>query len=140
MPGPDEAESQQKGLKQALDERIHILFVDGEPASRAINSLALQGLGYRVTAVPDKFEALESFSGRPDDFDIVLIGVLPEPASLELARDLLSIRPAQRIVLCAERMDSDRAEEARSVGVREVVVLPFSPDELGEILERARAK
>jgi CheY-like chemotaxis protein len=123
-----------------LDERLHILFVDGEPASRAINSLALESLGYRVTAVPDHFKALENFSGRPDDFNIVLIGVLPEPASLKLARDLLSIRPAQRVVLCAERMDNDIAEKAKSMGVKEVVALPFRPDELGEILERVRAK
>jgi two-component system cell cycle sensor histidine kinase/response regulator CckA len=127
-------------MKQVLEERIHILFVNGEAVSRAINSLALESLGYRVTAVPDQFKALENFSGRPDDFDIVLIGVLPEPSSLELARDLLSIRPALPIVLCAERMDNDLVEKARSMGIKELVALPFSPDELGGILERVRAK
>ena len=58
-------------------------------------------LGYEVIATTDSTEALSIFSEDPDRFQCVITEyAMPKATGVELAKDLMKIRPDIPIILC----------------------------------------
>jgi len=78
-----------------------ILFVDDEKDIIDVAQATLQGLGYHVTVMRDGVEAIRVFSETPDLFDLVVTDQnMPNITGMELAREVLAIRPNIPVVLC----------------------------------------
>jgi signal transduction histidine kinase/CheY-like chemotaxis protein len=78
-----------------------ILLVDDEKDIIDVAQATLQGLGYHVTVMRDGVEAIRVFSETPDLFDLVVTDQnMPNITGMELAREVLAIRPNIPVVLC----------------------------------------
>ncbi len=120
--GPDVAEPP-RGTER-------ILFVDDEETLAELGRTMLGKLGYKVTAVTDSVEALKSFSKNPSRFDLVFTDhTMPEITGLELAEELLKIRPDIPIILCTGHSDSVSAQTAKLTGIKGFLMKPLVRNE-----------
>jgi nitrogen-specific signal transduction histidine kinase/ActR/RegA family two-component response regulator len=114
-----------------------VLYIDDEEAVIALGTEMLQGLSYRVTSCTTPAEAIEIFRVRPRDFDAVVTDLaMPGMSGLELTRELRAIRPDVPVVLCTGYIADDDARAAQSLGIRDIVLKPYTAPDLGQALSR----
>jgi len=102
---------------------MHVLFVDDDAALVRLGMLRWTRLGYQVTGCESPQEALERFRDHPVDFDVVVTDLsMPGMSGMELARQLLSLRPALPIILISGQFGTEDAAEAQRVGIRWSIV------------------
>ncbi len=114
-----------------------ILFVDDEDIQvRAMNKL-LEHLGYRVVGLSDPKAALELFGRQPGSFDLAIMDqTMPGMAGIDLAREMLKIRPGLPIILCTGYSESADEQQALASGVRAFMLKPFSVREIAQTIRR----
>ncbi len=104
-----------------------ILIVDDEPAITDLAVRLLERYGYRVTAKLDVLDALALFSAQPSEFDLLITDcTMPRMTGIELAAEILKIRPDMPIVLCTGFSEKVTAETAKAIGIKELVLKPFN--------------
>jgi PAS domain S-box-containing protein len=120
-----------------LPGKEHLLFVDDEKFLIDVGKQMLEHLGYRVTSRLSGVEALELFRAQPDRFDLVITDqTMPQITGLELARELLAIRPNIPIVLCTGFSEGLTAERAKSVGIRDFIMKPLVIRDLSQTIRK----
>jgi CheY-like chemotaxis protein len=107
------------------------LVVDDERISRRVASRMLRELGVRVLEADGAEEALDVFRISQQPIDLVLLDVvMPETDGVELADQILSHRPGQRIIF----MSAHPAEVLAEHGLQDLEVLflakPYTMEEL----------
>lgn len=118
-----------------------ILLVDDEEDLIYAGEKALGRLGYKVFASSSSLEALELFRAQPERFDLVITDQnMPKMTGVELAREILLIRPDIPILLCTGfGPDSDEGaplKRAQSIGIREVHMKPLERYEIAAAIRR----
>ena len=132
---------------EALKEEAHtaqisggterILFIDDEEMLVEWGQATLERLGYTVTAVTDSKEALNTFSSDPSRFDLVITDhTMPGMTGVQIARELLKIRPDIPIILCTGHSETVSPEIAKEAGIREYLMKPLAKQELAEAVRR----
>jgi CheY-like chemotaxis protein len=117
--------------------RESILVVDDEEDIVVAAKILLEQLGYRVTVFTGTREALEAFRAQPDGFDLVLADqTMPHLTGLELAGELLKMRPGLPIVICTGYSQTLTPEKAKALGVRDLLAKPLLPQKLAESVRR----
>ena len=117
-----------------------ILFVDDDPAVRAIAGRVLQTAGHTVTLAVDGAEALRLICGGAA-FDVILTDLdMPRLSGLELVRRIRQSHPSLPVVVCSGRMGDDEAAELRKLGAARFVAKPFTRESLLAVVERARGR
>jgi len=82
-------------------------------------------------------QAIESFQGEPGRIDLVVTDFnMPGMSGLDVARELLAIRPDIGIVLVSGYLDDALVASARAAGVRQVVYKANTVKELCESVHR----
>jgi len=115
------------------DERI--LFVDDEAPLVEVGRMMLTSLGYRVTSRTSSVDALETFRVQPFDFDLVITDMtMPNMTGVDLAREVLKIRPDIPIILCTGFSEIISEEKAKGVGIRRFVMKPIFKMELAWVI------
>lgn len=115
----------------------HILFVDDEKEISQIGQKLLERLGYKITARASSLEALEIFRNNPALFDLVITDLtMPQMTGLELAKELLGLRPEMPIILTTGFSEATVIEKARKIGIRECIMKPIVLRELGKVIRR----
>jgi len=137
--GIEEHPTRQPELSPAGNERI--LLVDDEEIVVAVTSEILGTLGYEVVSVPRSSDALELFRSQSDRFHLVITDqTMPGMTGMELAAELLRVRPDISIILCTGFSDEKVRETAATIGVRRIMSKPFALHELAttvrEILDQ----
>jgi signal transduction histidine kinase/PAS domain-containing protein len=118
----------------------HVLFVDDEAPLVALHKRLLQHLGYRVTAFTAPSTALAAFLAEPWSFAAVFTDMnMPEISGLQLAAEVLKVRPDLRVILASGFITDDLQAEAIRLGVFEVLHKPVSVAQLGDTLAHAFA-
>ena len=108
-----------------------VLLVDDEKLLADIGKQMLERHGYRVTSRTSSVEALELFKAKPDDFDLIVTDMtMPNMSGLELAAEIISLRPKMRIILCTGFSEHISKEGIRSIGIRELMMKPIAMNEL----------
>jgi two-component system cell cycle sensor histidine kinase/response regulator CckA len=132
-PRPDEPEKKPAGGKE------RVLFVDDEEILIGSMGPMLERLGYRVTTRSDALEALDLFLRHPDGFDLVITDqTMPRMTGIDLAREILRVRPGLPVILCTGFSENVTGEDAASaLGVRAVLMKPFTIQEMAEAIRRA---
>ena len=133
--GAPQAREEPSPLFSGGTERI--LFVDDEDIQvRAMNKL-LEHLGYRVVGVSDPRAALELFRRQPEAFDLAIMDqTMPSMAGLELAREILKLRPGLPVILCTGYSESVDEAQALASGISAFMLKPFSVTEIAEAIRR----
>jgi PAS domain S-box-containing protein len=114
-----------------------VLYVDDEEALVYLTSRVLERLGYEVVGLSDPVAALEAFREDPAGFDVVVTDLsMPGMSGFHLARALLQIRPDVAVLMTSGYVRPEDREQARALGVRELILKPDTIDELGLALAR----
>jgi len=120
------------GLKE------HILIVDDEHMIVQTGKEMLESLGYRVTTRTNSREALETVRQQPEIFDLVITDfVMPQMNGLELARELMQLRPDLPIILFTGFSKAISADNAREMGLADYLIKPVRVAELHQAVRRA---
>ena len=118
-----------------------VLLIDDEEIILSSLKKALNRLGYTVVAVKDGREAFDMFCKTPDAFDLVITDLtMPGMTGVELSMKIMEIRPDIPIILCTGFSDVIDEQEAKSMGIRELLVKPASTSELKTAINRALEK
>jgi signal transduction histidine kinase len=123
---------------RSVNEKGKVLLVDDEEI--ILNSLknALKRMGYDVVTLKDGLEAYEVFLKAPSDFDLVITDLtMPKLSGIELASKLMDIRSDIPVILCTGFNDVIDEDEAKSMGIRELLLKPASTSELKTAIGRA---
>lgn len=118
-----------------------ILLVDDEEDLIYATEKALRRLGYEVLATSSGLEALELFREQPKRFDLVITDQnMPKMTGVELAQEMLRIRPGIPILLCTgfgpDSEEGVSLKQAQSMGIREVHIKPLERHEMAEAIRR----
>ncbi|MBI5593663.1 MAG: response regulator [Deltaproteobacteria bacterium] len=115
-----------------------ILFVDDEKPVIHIGKEIMEYLGYEVVATTGGTQALEIFKNQFEGFDLVITDhIMPKMTGLELAEQLLTIRPGIPIILCSGFTDCVIQERAESLGIRAFLTKPLVTHVLAEKIREA---
>lgn len=118
-----------------------ILFLDDEPPMAFLAERLLGKLGYQVRSHTSADRALAAFHADPAAFDLVITDLsMPGMSGLDVAREILACRPQIPVVLASGHMRPEDIDQARQIGVREVVLKPNTVDELGPVVRRLLAQ
>ncbi len=113
-----------------------LLFVDDEAALLAVLPRSLEARGYQVVAHADARDALAEVKAEPGAYDVVVTDFnMPGLSGLAFAREVAGIAPALRVVLATGFIDDAVRLAAAEAGVRQVVLKPFTLDELCAAIE-----
>ncbi len=120
-----------------------VLMIDDEKHLVNVYSKLLTNLGYNTLAKADSREALETFRNSPDSFDLVITDqTMPGLTGMDLARQILKIRPDMPIIICSGRDDSINENSAMQAGIRTFMTKPVLMQDLAgkvrEILDESR--
>jgi PAS domain S-box-containing protein len=122
-------ESEIKGPLSGGSERV--LFVDDERLLADIGKQMLERYGYRVTSRTSSVEALELFKAKKDQFDLVITDMtMPNMSGLELAAEIIGMRPDVPIILCTGFSEKMTPVGADAAGIKALMLKPVSLDDL----------
>lgn len=115
----------------------HVLFVDDEPALCLAVEGLLRKMNYTVTSRRNPKDALNAFRAQPERFDLVITDMqMPGMTGLDLATEMLKLRPNLPVLLMTGFCDVGARERVRQLGIRDLVMKPLGPADLGETLDR----
>jgi signal transduction histidine kinase len=114
-----------------------ILYVDDEEPLVLLITRTLERLGYEVVGLTDPLEALRTLRHTPCDFHALVTDLsMPQMSGIDLAQEALQVCPRLPVVLTTGYIRPQDQEQARRIGVRELVLKPDTAEELGEVLHR----
>ncbi len=114
-----------------------ILFVDDEELLINMGKDMLTRLGYHITVKKSSLEALEIFKEQPDNFDLVITDqTMPDMTGLELAENMLQIRPNLPIILCTGYSALVDEKVAKSQGIKEFLLKPVRRKIIAQVIRQ----
>ena len=113
-----------------------VLVIDDEPRIANFVSRALTAEGFRVDAAPDGIRGLElAQTGR---YELVVLDLLlPGRDGVSVLRDLMEVRPEQRVLILSALSDVESKVECLELGASDYLPKPFA---LAELVARIRAR
>jgi len=125
--------------EQAPRAPMRVLVVDDERNIRKTLAVCLQGLGCAVTEAGTAEAALEAL-GR-SAFDLAFVDLrLGKENGLDLLPKLLAARPGLDVVIITAYAAVDTAVDAIRRGAKDYLPKPFTPAQIGRVVEQARAR
>ena len=119
----------------------YVLLVDDEEGLVDSGLLLLESLGYKVEATTDSLKALEMFREDPHRFDLLITDqTMPKFTGMELAEEVMKIRPGMPVILCTGFSEITSFEKARSIGILEYATKPLNKTVLAKTVQRALDK
>ncbi|MBF0476775.1 MAG: response regulator [Deltaproteobacteria bacterium] len=114
-----------------------ILFVDDEAELARWGKLSLERLGYTVIFEISSLTALESFKSQPDDFDLVVTDyTMPGLTGVDLAREVVRIRPGLPVILYTGAAGITGLDQIRDAGIVALLRKPLGISEMAETVRR----
>ncbi len=114
-----------------------ILVVDDEATVAEIAVRMLERAGYRAESFSDPTLALSAFERNPDHFQLVLTDLtMPKLTGIDLALQLRRVRPNIRIILGSGFSDSLGEDRVKQAGVSELLLKPYTMQDLAETVQR----
>ena len=118
-----------------------ILLVDDEEEVVNAGKQMLEHLGYKVSATTNSPDALELFRQQPQHFDLVITDyTMPRMTGVDLAREMMKIRPDVPIILVTGFNERITENQARDMGIRAFVMKASTIRDFAEIVRRVLDK
>jgi CheY-like chemotaxis protein len=116
-----------------------LLFVDDDDVIVMLAVKTLRRAGVAVDSFTDPGAAVDAFARAPDDYDIVVSDVrLGDVDAFAMCAEMRRVRPDVRIVLTSGLVRPEDLEQARALGVAEVLPKSHVMTRLPELLGRLR--
>jgi PAS domain S-box-containing protein len=129
MEGDGSAGKTTESHPQGGTERI--MVIDDEEIIVKYLRTALANHGYKITAYTNGLQALQDFSKRPGDYDLVITDMtMPYMTGAELAQQLLELRSDLPIILCSGYSELINKEKAKAMGIADYLQKPLVTDGL----------
>jgi two-component system cell cycle sensor histidine kinase/response regulator CckA len=135
--GPVEAAapSVEAALPQGHGQRI--LYIDDEEPLVLLTTRAFERQGYAVSGFTEVDRALAAFRADPYQFDLAVTDFnMPGTSGLEVAAQLMAIRPDISVVLTSGYVNDELIEKARMAGIRHVLYKPSTVREFCDAVQR----
>jgi DNA-binding NtrC family response regulator len=114
-----------------------ILFVDDEEALVEMGEDVLAEIGYEVTSRMNGREALDLLKLDPSRFDLVITDqTMPEMTGIELAKEVLAIRPGMPIMMCTGFSHVVDADKAKAAGIKAFAMKPLTKREIARTIRK----
>lgn len=105
----------------------NILLVDDEKIIVEMYTKWLEKIGYNVTAETNSLQARETFLNQGENFDLVITDqAMPNLTGMQLAKDILALRPHMPIILYTGNTNSISVKECREMGVAKILMKPIN--------------
>jgi len=122
------------------DTKGRLLVVDDEPLILNAVTRVLQRIGYRVVGHTEPIAALDGFEADPAAFDAVITDFrMPEMTGLQLSERLVAAKPGVPILLVSGYTGEIDREQAKQIGIDQVVSKPLSTLDFATWLDHAIA-
>ena len=132
-----EPQSTSKPRTAAVSAGRRVMYIDDEQALASLAKRMFARLGHSVSVYNDPTVALEAFRSLPDDYDFVVTDLsMPKMSGFDLTRELKAIRPDIPVIMATGHIRADDEATAREIGVQELIMKPFSVEQLGQVIER----
>lgn len=113
----------------------NVLYVDDEEQLVDLVTRMMERMGYNVTGMTEPIEAIDAVRANPKRFDLVLSDLgMPGMSGMDLAEELLQIRPDLPIIITSGYVRAEDARRAEQIGVRDVVMKPNTVAEIGQLI------
>lgn len=114
-----------------------ILFIDDEELLAEMAEGLLRQLGYQVTVRTSSKEALALFRLDPSRFDLVLTDqTMPDMTGMELAREVIALRPGMPVILSTGFSHLVDADSARQAGIKALAMKPLTKREIARTIRK----
>jgi len=113
-----------------------ILVVDDIQEQREIASRILSRLNYAVTTVSSGEKALAFLKENVVDLVILDMIMAPGMDGLDTYREIIAIRPEQRVIIVSGYAETGRVKTALDVGVGQYLKKPYTLDKIGMAVRR----
>jgi PAS domain S-box-containing protein len=118
-----------------------ILYVDDEEPLVYLATRFLERFGFRVEGYSSALDAVNAFRVDPQRYDLVITDYnMPGMSGMDVARQVLQVRPDAPVVLASGYLRPSEIDQARALGIREVVFKPNTLEELGPLVLRLLSK
>jgi len=135
-------------LEEARDERHiaeaiptgheRILFIDDDETLVEMEQKTLTGLGYHVESRTSSREALSLLKLDPSRFDLLITDhTMPEMTGIELAREVLAVRPDMKVILCTGFSHTVSEKSAQAAGIKAFAMKPLTRREIAWTIRKA---
>jgi two-component system, cell cycle sensor histidine kinase and response regulator CckA len=132
VPAGQEAD-EETGLNGSLQGNETILVAEDEPDVRKLVRDALEHLGYKVLPAADGYEAIQILEQHSDPVQLLLTDVImPLMSGRELAKRVLSVRPATKVIYMSGYTDDTLAFHGLPHGSTGFIQKPFTVTVLAE--------
>jgi CheY-like chemotaxis protein len=122
----------------ATSGKERILVIDDEAILVELNTQRLERLGYEVSTMTSSADALDLFRKEPDRFDLVVTDyTMPNMTGMDLAQELMKIRPGIPIILCTGHSEAISPEMAKQAGIKGFLMKPIANHDLARAVRRA---
>ncbi len=116
-----------------------VLVVDDAAFMRKMVGDALAKGGHEVVGeAANGNEAVESYQALRPDITTLDI-TMPEKDGLAALKEIMSLDPAARVVMCSALGQESKVLEAVKAGAKDFVVKPFQPARVAEAASKALA-
>jgi len=114
-----------------------VLLVDDEPAVGEFMQDLLEDWGLTVSAFNSSVDACMIFSDDPDRYDLVILDqTMPKMTGMEVAHQLLKLRPGLPVILYTGYSDEISEEQILGEGIRALVNKPVDTRRLHDLVWR----
>ena len=117
-----------------------ILVVDDEIAVMKMSLQLLTRLGYEVVAENDSRQALVTFQGDPDGFDLIVTDqTMPDMTGEALIQEVRAVRADIPVIVCTGFSSGSTMGRIKDLGVHAVILKPALAEMLGTTVHEALA-
>ncbi|MGP0044172.1 MAG: PAS domain S-box protein [Syntrophobacteraceae bacterium] len=114
-----------------------VLVVDDEKPIVDMLKEMLECLGYDVAERYGSYDALQAFRARADSFDLVITDLtMPHMTGIDLAREILKIRPDTPIILCTGFSAAVDENWTKRVGIKGFIMKPIDLRDLATTVNK----
>lgn len=121
---------------QGISSKSILLIEDNQELGSLIKE-HLERQGNHVTHQSDGVAALENFRRNPGNYDLVISDqAVPSLSGRQVAQEILTLTPEIPILLMTGYSEAISEADAKSLGIKEFILKPFSLSELDAIIAR----
>ncbi len=116
-------------------QRVRVLYVDDEFSVARLAQRFLERHGLDIKTENDSAKALTMLQTRMDDFDVLVTDqTMPSVSGLELAQQVLHLKPGFPIIMCTGYSETASPEMAAAAGIRGYLSKPVDYAEMAALI------